>query len=383
MNLKHLLSRRTVSSLSRLNGRLLSQCPHHVTNSSSVSLIAPSLNASDVPSSSIIRKCRLQIPMIAISRSIHSAQEIEVSDTDDENKDNGTMNEFLSRFVWIMRGKLKEAYPDSDKSTINGMLMVISEKVVDEIEKDGIEKMLLGAIPSVGTTDFSEDLWRTVWEVSSKVLGDMEKERKKEKLKRFLQDEGVKEMCRFAGEIGIRGDMLREFRFKWAHEKMEESDFYKKLEMIRENAEAAEDEEEQEGENAQQYQGAQKEAEVVEAALLEEKRSVPSLPKRRGKFKYKIYGLDLSDSRWAEVADKIHEANDITWPQEPKPVTGKCKLAMEKIFSLKEEDDPSPVLAEWKELLQPSRIDWMNLLDRLKEQHIHLYYKVPISFYCY
>ncbi|PKI45143.1 hypothetical protein CRG98_034447, partial [Punica granatum] len=322
----------------------------------------------------MVRKWRFQRSDIAFIRCFHSAQEVGESETEDDDED-GTMNEFLSRFVWIMRDKLKQAYPDSDKSTIDAMLLVIAEKVVDEIKKDGIDKMLLGAAPSVPSADFSEDLWRMVWEVSSKVLGDMEKERKKEKLKRFLQEEEVKDMCRFAGEVGIRGDMLRELRFKWASEKMEESDFYERLEVMRENAEAREEEEEEGGEEAKAY-GAQEEAEGVEGGPMEEKRNVLSLPKRRGKFKYKIYGLDLSDSRWAELADKIHEANEITWPQEPKPITGKCKLATDRILSMKEEDDPSPLLAEWKELLKPSRVDWMNLLDILKEKSIRLHYKV-------
>ena len=70
-----------------------------------------------------------------------------------------------------MRKKVKEAYPDSDKPTVDGMLVAIVEMVVSEMEKG-----------SIGTTsslfcsaDFSEDLWRTVWEVSSLVLEDMHK----------------------------------------------------------------------------------------------------------------------------------------------------------------------------------------------------------------
>jgi hypothetical protein len=47
---------------------------------------------------------------------------------------------------------------------------------------------------------------------------------------------------------------------------------------------------------------------------------------RHGKMKHKIYGLDLSDPEWAEVADRIHESEERDWPEEPKPISGKCKL---------------------------------------------------------
>lgn len=277
------------------------------------------------------------------------------------------MNEFLSRFVWIMRGKLSEVYPDCDKQTIDGMLLIIVGKVASEMEKGGLEQML-GAAAATPSQDFSQDLWRTVWEVSNMVLEDMKKERQKDKMKGFLQSEEVKEMCRFAGEVGLRGDMLRELRFKWAREKMEESEFYGSLEHMRK------EEQDQEKENAE---GIQAETRGDEASLVaEEKPKVFTLPKRQGKIKYKIYGLDLSDPKWAEVADKIHETGEVIWPQEPKPISGKCKLVTEKILSLKEEDDPCPLLAEWVELLQPSRVDWVVLLDRLKEQNSRLYFKV-------
>ncbi|KAI8029528.1 hypothetical protein LOK49_LG01G00659 [Camellia lanceoleosa] len=73
-----------------------------------------------------------------------------------------------------MRGKLSEVYTDCDKKTIDGMLLIIVGK-------------------------------KTVWEISNEVLDDMNKARKKEKMKGFLQSEEVKEMRRFAGEVGIRG----------------------------------------------------------------------------------------------------------------------------------------------------------------------------------
>ncbi|KAM7265544.1 hypothetical protein ACFE04_003227 [Oxalis oulophora] len=280
----------------------------------------------------------------------------------EEEEEDGTMNEFLSRFVFKMRGNLVVAYPNCDKQTIDGMLLVIVDKVVEVMEKEGgLEGMLSenNGVSMTTTSDFSEDLWRIVWEVSSNVLEDMEKERKKEKMKGFLQCDEVKEMCRFAGEVGVRGDMLKEFRFKWAKEKMEESEFFEELERLREESKL---EEEADGDG------------LSEENVKHKK--VVTLPKRHGKIKYKIYGLDLSGSKWREVADKIHKAEEIIWPHDPKPVTGKCKLVMEKILSLNESDDPSPLLAEWKELLEPIRVDWVNLLNQVKERNSELHLKV-------
>ncbi|KAK7321762.1 hypothetical protein VNO77_32681 [Canavalia gladiata] len=268
-----------------------------------------------------------------------------------------TTNEFLSRFVWIMRKKVKEAYPDSDKSTIDGMLLVIVERVVLEMEKGGVKTA------SSGDGDFSEDLWNTVWEVTNKVLEDMNKERKKERMKGFLQCEEVKEMCRFAGEVGIRGDLLRELRFKWAREKMEEHDFYEDLERMRKEEKIEESESDVN----------------VSEEKEKEKEKVVELPKRRGKIRYNIYGLDLSDPKWTQVADRIHEAEQVFWPQEPEPLTGKAKLVTEKILSLKEGDDDdnlTTLLTEWVELVRPSRKEWTHFLDRLKKENHPLYLKV-------
>lgn len=274
----------------------------------------------------------------------------------------GSTNEFLSRFVWIMRKKLKEVYPSSDKQTIDGMLLIIVGKVVTELEKGGLNAKVSGS------DDFSEDLWRTVWDVSDMVLADMNKERKKEKMKGFLQSEEVKEMCRFAGEIGVRGSLLRELRFKWAREKMEEHEFYEGLEKLRKEAQAEE---------------RVKIGEVSESNVddgVEGKSEGVSLPKRRGKINYKIYGLNLSDPKWAEVADRIHEAEEFIWPHEPKLVSGNVKLVTEKIMSLNEADDPASMVAEWVDIHQPSRVDWVSLLDKLKEKNMALYLKVREEF---
>ncbi|XP_002510403.2 pentatricopeptide repeat-containing protein At3g23020 [Ricinus communis] len=370
MSLKHLVSRRTINTVSGFNARILSLYPSYVYRDFSTVTASPSPFFSGRV---LLRNPKFLKHVFSFKRYLHSVQDIKLNELSfkpkfncNDSEEDGNMSEFLSRFVYVMRGKLSDVYQDCDKQTIDSMLLIIVGKVVSEMEKGSPEQML-GASGAAPSQDLSEDLWRTVWEVSNLVLEDMEKERKKEKMKGFLQSEEVKEMCRFAGEIGIRGDMLRELRFKWAHEKMEESEFYASLEKLREEERTQEKEEA----DAKNY-----EPMGEEAVMGEEKLKVKSIPKRHGKIRYKIYGLDLSDPKWVEVADKIHETGAIIWPQEPKPINGKSKLVTEKILSLKEEDDPSQLLAEWAELLQPNRVDWLTLLDKLKEKNMQTFFKV-------
>ncbi|CAI9755875.1 unnamed protein product [Fraxinus pennsylvanica] len=371
MNLRHFFSRQTINNISKLNGRVFSphrgyhRCCVTIASCTSPSICSPESRGTfsifSTPKSNS-----------HFGRFVHTAQlNDSSSDSETESDDNAMTNEFLSRFVWRMRGKLSEAYADCDKKTIDGMLLIIVGKVISEMEKGSLEQMVEAA-SSTPSQDFSEDLWRTVWEVSHVVLEDMEKERKKEKMKCFLQSEEVKDMCRFAGEVGIRGDMLRELRFKWARENMEESEFYQSLERLREMESQTEAQQEPLKTEFMGEERIMKEDNNVS----EEKPNVLELPKRHGKIKYRIYGLDLSDPTWAKVADKIHESGEVIFPQEPKPITGKCKLVDDKILSLQEDDDPAPLLAEWMELLQPSRIDWINLLDRSKEQNSRVYFKI-------
>ena len=383
MYLKHLLSRQTINGLSRFNGRILSPYSYvYKISSAFTTPISRSIYSSGgyEPTFHNLTYSKLDP---SLNRYIHSIPETKLngSSTDPElqsdDSEDATMNEFLSRFVWIMRRKLMEVYPECNKQTMDGMLLILVQKVVSEMEKGGLEQMLDAAV-ATPSQDFSEDLWKTVWEVSNLVLNDMKKARNKEKMKTFLQSEEVKEMSRFAGEIGIRGDMLRELRFKWAREKMEESEFYENLERLREEAQAEEGEEAQ----AKGVEAVGNEEVVVDDSVGDGKKEmVVSLPKRHGKIRYKIYGLDLSNPKWTEVADKVHEREEIVWPQEPKPISGKCKIVTENILTMKEEDDPSPLLDEWAELLQPRRIDWISLLDRLKENNAHLYLKVNKAFF--
>ncbi|CAI9116762.1 OLC1v1017998C1 [Oldenlandia corymbosa var. corymbosa] len=372
MPLKTLFRRRTFKEILNLNRRISSSQKPYCYSARNAAINNPSSSSlTGTPFQSLATQfCRFNQPNWYPNRCIHTMQQR--NDSEDEPEEDPAMNDFLSRFVWIMRGKLSEAYPDSEKSTIDAMLLIIVEKVVSEMDKGGPEQVIRSG-EGTPPEDFSPDLWRTVSEVSSIVLDDMQKAQKKEKMKYFLQSEEVQVMSRFAGEIGIRGDMLRELRFKWAREKMEESEFYESLESLRQEAAAAQEEmvSGQAGQEQILIEG-----NVVDQQVDEGKPNVVSLPKRHGKLKYKIYGLDLSDPKWAEVADRVHESEDIIWPQEAKPITGKCKIVTEKILSLGLDDDPSQLLAEWAELLQPTKVDWKALLDRLKERNHSLYLKI-------
>ncbi|XP_073139958.1 uncharacterized protein [Henckelia pumila] len=378
MNFWRILSNRTIITIPRLNGRVLSS--YSGGHRSIVNYIVSTPTLLNSPrvigiSSSICGAQYLKYDL-NYCRHIHTVQQgnsnSSFSYPDGESENDASMNEFLSRFAWSMRQKVNEVYPDCDKETIDGMMLIIVEKVASEMEKGGLEQMI-GVAESTPSPDFSEDLWRTVWEVSNAVLQDMVKEKKKEKMKVFLQSEEVKEMYRFAGEVGVRGDMLRELRFKWAREKMEESEFYQSLGSLRDKHPQIESHEETNlsKENIDREEGLGYANDVAEDTT-----KTVTLPKRHGKIKYKIYGLDLSDPKWVEVADKVHESGKIMWPQEPKQISGKCKLLTDRILSLQEEEDPSPLLSEWVGLLQPSRIDWINFLDRLKQQNPCLHLKI-------
>ncbi|KAL0360666.1 UNVERIFIED_CONTAM: protein NUCLEAR FUSION defective, mitochondrial [Sesamum radiatum] len=184
MNLRRFFRRSTVTKISKLHGRGLSSCSSGygfcVTTSSCTPPLFHSRGAYHAssfgggPKNPIFHK--------PFCRYIHTLQQVNLNDSSGnvelESENDATMNEFLSRFVWIMRKKLSEAYPDCDKNTIDGMLVIIVEKVVSEVEKGGLEQMT-GSAASTPSEDFSEDLWRTVWDVSNVVLQDMEKREEK------------------------------------------------------------------------------------------------------------------------------------------------------------------------------------------------------------
>lgn len=371
-----LVSRQAIHRISLLSSKTSSLCRNFSAVTSSISHSDRHLRSYDEQTP--FKNDEIPRPISSFNRYFHFTRESQLSESsaaiddsndqeeEDDDDEDGATNEFLSRFVWIMRGKVSEAYPDCDKKMIDGMLLLIVEKVVEEIERGGFNKV--GSAPPSPSSEFSDDLWATIWEVSNTVLKDMEKERKKEKMKQYVQSPEVMEMCRFAGEIGIRGDLLRELRFKWAREKMEDAEFYQSLEQQRDLDNSIRESE---------TVDAEEEGEGSFASDEVEPRSI-SLPKRKGKFKYKIYGLELSDPKWGKIADKIHEAEEEADWREPKPVTGKCKLVMEKLESLQEGDDPSGLLAEWTELLEPNRVDLIALLNQLRERNTNAYLKVRL-----
>ncbi|CAN6446661.1 unnamed protein product [Victoria cruziana] len=314
----------------------------------------------------------------------HEEEEDRRRGEEDGEEEDGTMNEFLSRFVSVMRGKVSETYPDCNKDTINGMLVIIVQKVVAELEKGSIEHMVTDASSTAlamggvqAHDDLSLDLWATVWEVSNTVLEDMRKTRKREEMKKCLQNEDVKAMCQFARDVGVRGDMLREMRLKWAEEKFSEREFYRSLERLKAEADAADTRLIESSANANDGSG-DGDGVCHSGADGGEEGSSPSvvLPQRRGKFKYRIYGLDMSDLKWGDVAERLAHSEKVIVSEEPKIITGKCRLVTQKILSLSENEDPSALLAEWAELLEPEKVDWLALLDKLKERNPALSFKV-------
>ncbi|PKA53886.1 Pentatricopeptide repeat-containing protein [Apostasia shenzhenica] len=274
----------------------------------------------------------------------------------EQEEEDPAMNEFLSRFVWAIRGKLSEAYPDLPRDTRDAMLLVICQKVVARLDSGP------GAAAGDPPVDLSEDLWKTIWEVSASVHEAMRRDRVRAELRKYLHSDEVKQMCRFAGDIGIRGDFLRELRFKWAREKLEEVEFYRELDRMREQAKK--EEEMQNGSTA----GSEKEKKVVPM--------VTALPQRRGKIKYSIFGLDMSDSKWAEVAERLEVSENHILPEVAQPVEGRSKRIEEKIMVLDANNgDLDALLEEFGEALSPKRIDWLALLDRIRERNTDLYFK--------
>lgn len=254
------------------------------------------------------------------------------------------LEEFLARFVTALRPVLAAAFPTHARPVIDEMLRLVAEAVVCRLN---------GADPGEDAVELSDDLWSAVWEVSASVRDAMRRDQVRADLRNYLHCDEVKEMTRFAVDVGIRGAMLRELRFKWAREKLEEVEFYRGLDDMRAQAEAA--------------------ADPVALPLPR----LTALPQRKGEVKFKIHGLDLSDPKWAEVAERAAEAEAHFVPQEAKAVEGKAKKAEERLLAVDpRKGDPAPAVEEWKEELRPKRADWMALLERVKARNVELYVKV-------
>lgn len=288
-----------------------------------------------------------QAPPPFVSRIIQS-EESPIPSTDLEHaqpEPDPVLDEFLTRLVTALRPTLAVAFPTHTRPVLDEMLRLIAEAVLNRLP---------GADPAPGTVELSDDLWATVWEVSASVRDAMRRDQVRADLRNYLHSDDVKEMTRFAVDVGIRGSMLRELRFKWAREKLEEVEFYRGLDVMRAQADAA----------------------AAPAALPPPAR-LSALPRRKGEVKFRMYGLDLSDPKWAEVVERTAEAEGHFVPQEAKAVEGKAKKAEEKLLAVEpRKGDPVPAMEEWKEEHLPKRVDWMALLERVKARNVELYLKV-------
>ncbi|KAI3906814.1 hypothetical protein MKW98_004847 [Papaver atlanticum] len=114
---------------------------------------------------------------------------------------------------------------------------------------------------------------------------------------------------------------------------------------------------------------------VAAGEIKIKERVIRFCPQRK---EYLASPIDMSDTKWAEAADKYHEAEKLVFDEEPKEITGKCKLINEKILYLNTPvfSDPSTLIAEWIELLRPRRVDWLTLLEKFKERNSGLYLKM-------
>uniref|UniRef100_A0ACD5YWD8 Uncharacterized protein n=1 Tax=Avena sativa TaxID=4498 RepID=A0ACD5YWD8_AVESA len=287
-----------------------------------------------------------QAPPQFTSRILQSEESPSLS-TDPEHaqpEPDPVLDEFLTRLVTALRPTLAAAFPTHTRPVLDEMLRLIAEAVLNRLS---------GADPGPDTVELSDDLWATVWEVSASVRDAMRRDQVRADLRNYLHSDDVKEMTRFAVDVGIRGSMLRELRFKWAREKLEEVEFYRGLEVMRSQADAS----------------------AAPVAPLPAR--LTALPQRKGEVKFKIYGLDLSDPKWAEVAERTAEAEGHFVPEEAKAVEGKAKRAEEKLLAVEpRKGDPAPAMEEWKEEHLPKRVDWMALLERVKARNVELYLKV-------
>ncbi|XP_074581430.1 uncharacterized protein LOC141837954 [Curcuma longa] len=288
--------------------------------------------------------------------------------TPQAEEEDGPLTEFLPRFVSAIRPKIIDAYPGIPKETVNFILLVICQKVVALMDS--------AAVAEDSSLEFSEGMRKTIVEVSNSVQQAMRRDRMRDGLKQYVHPEEVEEMCRFAADIGIRDPMLRELRFKWARDKLEEAKFYQRLDQIWEQSQKQEEREKA----APSPSGTGEQ----NAALSNENGTTSkaaSLPQRVGKIKFELYGLGLSSPEWAEVAQKAADLDEGYVPGEPQeqlqPLEGKCSTVEVRILSLNaERDDPASLLEEWKELLHPKRGDWLAFLHRIKEKNALLYMKI-------
>eukprot|EP01018_Ginkgo_biloba_P006518 Gb_41087 [translate_table: standard] len=315
------------------------------------------------------RHSRWKLHFISNAKLVHSLPEQEHQDDDEED---GPMNEFLERFVSIMRSRLSEAYSDTSKEVIDGMLEIIVDKVVTEMEKGTLNELKdYVAYSSAETRDFSQELWKTVWEVSKIIIEDMRKAEMKNEIQKYLQSDEIKEISKFAKDVGITGDRLRDMKLYFAEQKRLDIEFFRKLYQMGREPPAAK--RIHKGEKHAIGEG--DESMETEQSLESEEKPRPSLPQRHGKLKHRVYGLNMADPKWTEVGEKLAIAERKIAPEEPTVMSGKCKALTKQIVSLADNENPSKLLTQWLENLKPSRVDWLALLQELNEAKNNLFFK--------
>lgn len=322
------------------------------------------------------RYSTLEPHFISKSRLLHSLQVREEEEDDDDT----AINSFLEKFVAVMRTKLSEAYVDADREVINGMLEIVVDKVVTEIEKGTFEafKQFEDFLASLETEDFSQDLWKIVWDASKGIIEDMHKDELKMEIQMYLQSDEMKEITKFAKDAGVTGELLRDLKMHFAEQKRSEIEFYRSLDRL-----AGRDSTTNllgSGGHRVKLLGSGREhlAEGVDESVEgEESEEKPKhgLPQRRAKLKFQAYGMDLSDPSWTAVGQKLEVAEKKITPEEPTVMSGKCKSIMKQILSLSDDDDPSELLTQLRENLNPRRVDWLAILQQLSESNKNIYFK--------
>lgn len=323
------------------------------------------------------RYSTLEPHFISKSRLLHSLQ---VREEEEDDDDDTAINSFLEKFVAVMRTKLSEAYVDADREVINGMLEIVVDKVVTEIEKGTFEafKQFEDFLASLETEDFSQDLWKIVWDASKGIIEDMHKDELKMEIQMYLQSDEMKEITKFAKDAGVTGELLRDLKMHFAEQKRSEIEFYRSLDRL-----AGRDSTTNllgSGGHRVKLLGSGREhlAEGVDESVEgEESEEKPKhgLPQRRAKLKFQAYGMDLSDPSWTAVGQKLEVAEKKITPEEPTVMSGKCKSIMKQILSLSDDDDPSELLTQLRENLNPRRVDWLAILQQLSESNKNIYFK--------
>ncbi|GLJ48893.1 hypothetical protein SUGI_1031260 [Cryptomeria japonica] len=274
-----------------------------------------------------------------------------------QEEEAAALNEFLERFEGVMRSKLSEAYPDDGIEIIDGMLEIIVNKVVVEIEKGNFNEFDKMNVSSSETQDLSEEMWKIVCEVSNSIVEDMRNNRVNREIHSYLQSEEMKNISRFAKDVGITGDLLRDLKMHFVEEKKSEIEYKKRLDRL---------------------VGKESTVNLFGNGYVQTQSSLDKggLSQGRAKLDFLEYGLDLSDPSWTEIGQRLEVAEKKITPVEPVVLSGKAKAITKQIISLSDDKDLSDLLTRWMENVKPSRIDWLALLQQLNKSNKNIFFKV-------